>query len=56
MLSLGDGTPEGVSGKDISRAAEGGDPVALAAFSEIGRWLGPRHGRAGGRASIRAVS
>jgi glucokinase len=40
LLSLGDGTPEGVSGKDISRAAEGGDPVALAAFSEIGRWLG----------------
>jgi glucokinase len=40
LLSLGDGTPEGVSGKDISRAAEGGDPVALASFSEIGRWLG----------------
>ncbi len=40
LLSLGDGTPEGVSGKDITRAAVGGDPVALAAFSEIGLWLG----------------
>lgn len=40
LLSLGDGTPEGVSGKHISLAAEGGDPVALAAFSEIGQWLG----------------
>lgn len=40
LLSLGDGTPEGVTGKDVSQAAAAGDPVALSAFDDIGHWLG----------------
>lgn len=40
LLSLGDGTPEGVQGAHITEAARAGDPVALEAFSRIGRWLG----------------
>ena len=40
LLDLGDGTPEGVTGKHITVAARDGDPVALEAFSRIGRWLG----------------
>lgn len=27
-------------GQDLTRAAEGGDPVACGAFTEVGRWLG----------------
>lgn len=40
LLDLGDGTPEGVTGQHITVAAREGDPVALEAFSRIGRWLG----------------
>ncbi|MDP9394917.1 MAG: ROK family glucokinase [Actinomycetota bacterium] len=40
LLSLGDGTPEGVSGRHVTEAARGGDPVAIASFEEVGRWLG----------------
>lgn len=40
LLSFGDGTPEGVTGQHITDAARAGDPVALEAFSRIGRWLG----------------
>ncbi len=40
LLSLGDGTPEGVKGKHVTAAARQGDPVALEAFDHIGRWLG----------------
>ncbi len=40
LLSLGDGTPEGVSGKAVTEAARQGDPVALAAFNRVGAWLG----------------
>jgi glucokinase len=40
LLSLGDGTPEGVKGKHVTAAARQGDPVALEAFEHIGRWLG----------------
>jgi len=40
LLSLGDGTPEGVKGKHVTAAARQGDPVALEAFENIGRWLG----------------
>jgi glucokinase len=40
LLSLGDGTPEGVSGLHVTSAAREGDPVALAAFAECARWLG----------------
>lgn len=40
LLSFGDGTPEGVKGKHITKAARQGDPVALAAFEEVGIMLG----------------
>jgi len=40
MLDLGDGTPEGVEGEHITEAARLGDPVALAAFDSLARWLG----------------
>ncbi len=40
LLALGDGTPEGVRGPHVTRAARLGDPVALAAFREVGEWLG----------------
>lgn len=49
LLSLGDGTPEGVEGKHITTAARSEDPVALAAFDEVGRMLGR------GMASIAAI-
>lgn len=40
LLGLGDGTPEGVEGTHITKAARLGDPVALAAFDEVGAMLG----------------
>lgn len=40
LLSLGDGTPEGVEGKHISDAARQGDPVAIDSFRELARWAG----------------
>jgi glucokinase len=40
LLDLGDGTPEGVQGLHVTRAARKGDPVALAAFDFVSRWLG----------------
>jgi glucokinase len=40
LLSLGDGTPEGIAGQHITQAARLGDPVALAAFEALGGWLG----------------
>lgn len=40
LLSLGDGSPEGIRGRNVTEAARRGDPVALAAFAEIGDWLG----------------
>jgi glucokinase len=40
LLSLGDGTSEGVTGKHITDAAHEGDPVALAAFNTTAQWLG----------------
>ncbi|HSA50841.1 MAG TPA: ROK family glucokinase [Yinghuangia sp.] len=40
LLALGDGTPEGVRGPHITQAARLGDPVATAAFREVGEWLG----------------
>lgn len=44
LLDLGDGTPEGVQGAHVTQAARAGDPVALAAFDFVSRWLG--HGLA----------
>jgi glucokinase len=40
LLSLGDGEPEGISGPDVTAAAREGDPVAVASFEAVGRWLG----------------
>ena len=40
LLDLGDGTPEGVHGLHVTQAAREGDPVALAAFDFVSRWLG----------------
>jgi glucokinase len=39
LLGLGDGTPEGIAGAHVTEAAQRGDPVALAAFEEIGHWV-----------------
>lgn len=35
-----DGTPEGIIGPMVTTAAQQGDPVAIAAFEAVGRWLG----------------
>ncbi len=40
LLSLGDGTIEGIQGKHISAAARRGDPVAIDSFRELARWAG----------------
>lgn len=40
LLSLGDGTAEGIEGKHISDAARQGDPVAIDSFRELARWAG----------------
>lgn len=40
LIALGDGTPAGITGPDVTEAARRGDLVALAAFAEVGRWLG----------------
>ena len=40
LLQLGDGTPEGITGPVITRAAAEGDPAALRCFQTIGGWLG----------------
>jgi glucokinase len=40
LLSLGDGTPEGIEGRHVSMAARRGDPVAIDSFRELARWAG----------------
>lgn len=40
LLSMGDGTPEGVQGVHVTAAAREGDPVAQEAFAVVGTWLG----------------
>ncbi len=40
LLGLGDGTPEGITGKELTQAGQAGDPVARESFDEVGRWLG----------------
>lgn len=40
LLDLGDGTPEGVQGAHVTKAAQLGDPVAVEAFGIVGDWLG----------------
>jgi glucokinase len=40
LLGLGDGTPEGISGRHVTEAARAGDPVARAVFDRLAAWLG----------------
>jgi glucokinase len=40
LLELAGGQIEGISGPVVTRAARDGDPAALAAFAQIGEWLG----------------
>jgi glucokinase len=40
LLSLGDGTVDGIEGKHISEAARQGDPVAVDSYRELARWVG----------------
>ncbi|RFU83526.1 ROK family protein [Streptomyces triticagri] len=40
LLSLGDGSPDGIQGKHVSAAARDGDPVAIDSFRELARWAG----------------
>jgi len=40
LLGLGDGTPEGITGRHVTEAALHGDPVARAAFNALGHWVG----------------
>jgi glucokinase len=40
LLSRGDGTVQGLTGRAITEAAREGDQVALAAFNTTGQWLG----------------
>lgn len=41
LLSLGDGTSEGIQGRHVSEAARQGDPVAIDSFRELARWAAP---------------
>jgi glucokinase len=40
LLARGDGTPEGIDGVHITEAARAEDPVAIASFEAVGKWLG----------------
>jgi glucokinase len=40
LLQLGGGTPEGISGPQVTQAATEGDPGALRCFQTVGGWLG----------------
>jgi len=40
LLQLGGGTPEGITGPEVTTAAREGDAAALRCFDIIGRWLG----------------
>lgn len=40
LLARGDGSIEGLTGKNITAAARDGDTVAIAAFNTTGQWLG----------------
>ncbi len=39
LLELAGGSPDAIAGPIVTEAARAGDPVALAAFAELGRWL-----------------
>jgi glucokinase len=40
LLQLGGGSPDGISGPQITLAARDGDPAALRCFQTVGGWLG----------------
>lgn len=40
LRSLADGDLDAISGLNVTEAAQDEDPAALAAFAEVGRWLG----------------
>ncbi|GAA2890788.1 ROK family glucokinase [Streptosporangium fragile] len=40
LLEIAGGTPDRIEGNEVTEAARQGDPVALAAFSWIARWIG----------------
>ena len=40
LLQLAGGSPEGISGPEVTAAAQEGDPVALRCFQTVGSWLG----------------
>jgi glucokinase len=40
LLQLGGGSPEGIGGVQVTRAAREGDPAAVRCFAIIGAWLG----------------
>src|SRR3954452_8652216 len=40
LLELGDGSPEGISGPEITEAARGGDTAALECFRTVAAWVG----------------
>jgi glucokinase len=40
LLDLAGGSVEAINGPMVTRAARDGDPLAIAAFTEIGTWLG----------------
>jgi glucokinase len=40
LIQLGGGTPDGIGGPAITRAAREGDPAALQCFATVGLWLG----------------
>ncbi len=40
LVSLGDGTADGITGIQVTQAAREGDPVALESFAVVGTWLG----------------
>jgi len=40
LLQLAGGSPEGIDGPQVTRAAREGDPAALRCFQTVGSWLG----------------
>ncbi len=40
LRELGDGRPEGIEAREVTRAAQEGDPAAVECFEVIGSWLG----------------
>jgi glucokinase len=40
LLALGGGTPEGITGPMVTKAACSGDPAAMECFRVVGAWLG----------------